>query len=75
MPSKFSDLRLTNIKVPMLLLIGQEEMLYGSIDATVERARRLIPGIQIKIIPKAGHLPNVDQPDVVNAMILKFLAQ
>jgi hypothetical protein len=42
-PSKFSDEDLTKTKVPTLLLIGQDEVLYGSIDATVERARRLIP--------------------------------
>ena len=74
-PSKFSDEELTKTKVPTLLLIGQDEVLYGSIDATVERARRLIPHIQTEIIPNAGHLPNVDQPELLNVRILKFLAE
>jgi pimeloyl-ACP methyl ester carboxylesterase len=75
MPTKFSDQELTKTKVPILLLIGQEEVIYGSIDATIERARRLIPHIQVEIIPNAGHLPNMDQPSLVNTMILKFLAE
>jgi pimeloyl-ACP methyl ester carboxylesterase len=75
MPTKFSDEELTKTKVPTLLLIGQDEVIYGSIDATLDRARRLIPHIQTEIIPNAGHLPNVDQPELVNARILKFLAE
>jgi pimeloyl-ACP methyl ester carboxylesterase len=48
---------------------------YGSIDATIERAKKLIPHIHVEIIPNAGHLPNMDQPNLVNKMILKFLAE
>jgi pimeloyl-ACP methyl ester carboxylesterase len=75
MPTKFSDEELTKTKVPTLLLIGQDEVIYGSIDTTLDRARRLIPHIQTEIIPNAGHLPNVDQPELVNARIPKFLAE
>lgn len=74
MPAKFSDQELTKTEAPTLLLIGQEEVIYGSIDATIERAKRLIPHVQVEIIPNAGHLPNMDQPKLVNTMILKFLA-
>jgi pimeloyl-ACP methyl ester carboxylesterase len=58
-----------------LLLIGQNEVIYGSIDGTVKRARRLIPNIQTEIIPDAGHLPNIDQFEIVNTRIMKFLAE
>ena len=76
LPSKFSDDQLSHTKVPTLLLIGQNEVIYGgSIDATVERAKRLVPNIQTEIIPDAGHLPNIDQPEIVNTRILKFLAE
>ncbi len=74
LPTKFSDEQLSHTKAPTLLLIGQNEVIYGSIDATVERAKKLIPNIQTEIIPDAGHLPNIDQPEIVNARILKFLA-
>jgi len=75
MPTKFSDQELVNTEVPILLLIGEEEVIYGSIDATIERAKKLIPHIHVEIIPNAGHLPNMDQPNLVNKMILKFLAE
>jgi pimeloyl-ACP methyl ester carboxylesterase len=75
LPSKFSDEQLLQTKTPTLLLIGQNEVIYSSIDATVERAKKLIPNIQTEIIPDAGHLPNIDQPEVVNTRMLKFLAE
>jgi pimeloyl-ACP methyl ester carboxylesterase len=76
MPTKFSDQELANTKVPILLLIGEEEVIYSSIDATIESAKKkLIPYIHVEIIPNAGHLPNMDQPNLVNKMILNFLAE
>jgi pimeloyl-ACP methyl ester carboxylesterase len=75
LPSKFSDEQLSHTKAPILLMIGQNEVIYGSIDATVERARKLISNIQTEIIPDAGHLPNIDQPEIVNSHILKFLQE
>lgn len=75
LPSKFSDEQLSHTKIPTLLLIGQNEVIYGSIDGTVERAKKLISNIQTEIIPDAGHLPNIDQPEIVNTRILKFLAE
>lgn len=75
LPSKFSDEQLSDTKAPTLLLIGQNEVIYGSIEATVERAKKLISNIQTEIISDAGHLPNIDQPEIVNTRILKFLAE
>ena len=75
LPSKFSDEAASDTNEPTLLLIGQKEVIYGSIDATVERAKRLISNIQTEIVPDAGHLPNIDQPEIVNKRILKFLAE
>jgi pimeloyl-ACP methyl ester carboxylesterase len=75
LPSKFSDEQLSHTKAPILLMIGQNEVIYGSIDATVERARKLISNIQTEIIPDAGHLPNIDQPEIVNSHILEFLQE
>ncbi|SRR6266511_689416 len=75
LPSKFSDKQLSDTKAPTLLLIGENEVIYGSIDATIERAKKRISNIQTEIIPDAGHLPNIDQPEIVNTRILKFLAE
>ncbi|MGA7042512.1 MAG: hypothetical protein WBY71_02475 [Nitrososphaeraceae archaeon] len=40
-----------------------------------EAVRRLIPHIELEIMPKAGHLHNVDQTEIVNSRILKFLTK
>jgi hypothetical protein len=53
---------------------SQDEVLYDKIDATVERATRLIPHIQTKIIPNSGHLSN-DRPNLVSTKVMKFLAE
>ena len=75
LPSKFSDEQLSRTKAPTLLLIGQNEVIYGSIDATVERAKKLISNIQTEIVSDAGHLPNIDQPEIVKTCKVKFLAE
>jgi pimeloyl-ACP methyl ester carboxylesterase len=54
-------------------MIGQNEVIYGSIDTTIRRAKKLISNIKTEIIPDAGHLPNIDQPEIVNSHIMKFL--
>jgi pimeloyl-ACP methyl ester carboxylesterase len=73
LPSKFSDEQLSHTKAPIFLMIGQNEVIYGSIDTTIRRAKKLISNIKTEIIPDAGHLPNIDQPEIVNSHIMKFL--
>ena len=69
----FSDDEFKNIHMPVLLLIGERELLYDARSA-VDRARMLIPHIEADIIPNAGHMLTTDQPEVVNKKILEFLA-
>jgi len=35
--------------------------------------QKTIPGSRLEAIPKAGHLPMWERPEVVNPMLLKFL--
>jgi hypothetical protein len=53
LPSKFSDKQLSDTRAPTLLLIGENEVIYDNIDATVERAKRLIPNIKTEILADA----------------------
>ena len=41
--------------------------------AVGEGLHRSIPGSRFAMIPKAGHLPMWEQPDLVNRLILEFL--
>jgi len=56
------------------VLVGDREMIYDP-EAAVERARRLIPDVDARILPGVGHLLGMQQPEVVNPIIVRFLAE
>jgi pimeloyl-ACP methyl ester carboxylesterase len=68
----FGDDELGNLRLPVLLLIGDREVLYDARSAA-ERARQLIPHIEAEIIRNAGHMLNTDQPEAVIDRIARFL--
>ena len=70
----FTDAELKGMDVPCLLLIGDCEIMYEPHKA-LDFAARLIPHLQGKLIPNAGHMLNGDQPEAVNELILKFLSK
>ena len=37
------------------------------------RIAAVIPDARLEIIPQAGHLPNLEQPDRFNAVLTRFL--
>lgn len=71
-PTEFTDDELRQIKIPALLLIGEKEVIFSPPKA-IDRAKRLMPHIQAEMIPEASHLSSMDQPEMVDARILKFL--
>jgi pimeloyl-ACP methyl ester carboxylesterase len=71
-PPVFSDEELRKIRSPMLLLIGDHEVIYNPRRA-IRRAARLVPGLKAEIIPNANHNAQVTAPDLVNQKILDFL--
>jgi pimeloyl-ACP methyl ester carboxylesterase len=70
----FSDDEFASLKMPVLLLIGDREVLYDARSA-IDRARRLIPHIVAEIVPNAGHMLSTDQPELVTSRIMRFLTQ
>jgi pimeloyl-ACP methyl ester carboxylesterase len=73
MPCTFSDEELHQIRQNVLLLIGDQDRLNP--PKALERARRTISHLEAEVIPQAGHFLNMEQPESVNACILKFLAE
>jgi pimeloyl-ACP methyl ester carboxylesterase len=62
---------LQGLRVPTLVVVGEEDAL-----TPVEESRRMaaaIPGAQLEVIPGAGHLSNLEQPERFNAVLAKFL--
>ncbi len=62
---------LPGIRVPALIVVGADDTPFLQ-SAEVMAAK--IPGAQKVVIPGAGHVANVDQPEAFNAAVLGFLA-
>ena len=63
---------LASIKVPTLVVTGEEDAVTGP-----EVGRDLaagIPGARFLLVEEAGHLVNLEQPEIVNEALLDFLA-
>jgi pimeloyl-ACP methyl ester carboxylesterase len=71
-PPVYSDEELRGIKAPMLLLIGEHEVIYNP-QRAIQRATRMVPNLKAEIIPNANHNAQVTAPDMVNKKILDFL--
>ncbi|MEV0348174.1 alpha/beta fold hydrolase [Nonomuraea sp. NPDC050680] len=68
-PDSFDTL--AALKVPLLVVVGEEDELATVADA--EAMARAVPDGRLEIIPKAGHLTAVEQPEAFNAAVAKFL--
>jgi pimeloyl-ACP methyl ester carboxylesterase len=68
----FSEVELSRINVPTLFIVGENEVIYDPV-AAIEKVNRLIPNIETKLVPNAGHLVSMEQPALVNKHILEFL--
>ena len=62
--------RLTEIQVPTLVIVGDQDIDPG-VAASVALAAR-IPGAQFVALPDTGHLSALEQPDAVTAALLHF---
>ncbi|MEO3890196.1 alpha/beta fold hydrolase [Nonomuraea sp. B5E05] len=59
------------LKVPLLVVVGEEDELSPPSDA--EEMVRAVPEGRLEVIPKAGHLSAVEQPEAFNAVVTEFL--
>jgi pimeloyl-ACP methyl ester carboxylesterase len=63
---------LSAIDVPVLVTGGTQDAITPPDE--IEAWSRLIPDAKVQFIESAGHVPNMEQPDLFNAMLLDFLA-
>ncbi len=68
----FSDEELLRITMPVLLLIGNKEVV-TKVDRVKERAERLIKNLTFRIIDDASHTLSIDKAEIINPIILDFL--
>jgi pimeloyl-ACP methyl ester carboxylesterase len=71
-PFVFADEDLRKVQAPVLLLIGDHEVIYKPEDV-IRRATRLVAGLKAEIVPNANHIAEYTAPNFVNARILEFL--
>jgi len=64
--------RLHRIDVPTLLIWGESDRVVTVSYAEAYRA--MIPGARLVVIPQAGHLPQLEQPDLFVEHVLSFAA-
>src|SRR5690606_26940589 len=63
--------QLRSINVPTQLIVGASDEITPPGDARL--LARAIPGAQLEIIERAGHLPSLEQPAVFNRVLAAFL--
>ncbi len=63
---------LREIRVPTLVVCGEEDTLTPVAEA--ETMVAAIPGSRLAVIPEAGHLANLENPEAFNAALRAFLS-
>jgi 3-oxoadipate enol-lactonase len=64
---------LPGIAVPTLVLVGAEDVLTPPDEAKAMASA--LPGARLEVVPRAGHLANLENPDAVNAALRAFLSR
>jgi pimeloyl-ACP methyl ester carboxylesterase len=70
---RFDSFPLYRPKIPALILNGQSDSPFILRHAKI--LQQAYPGADYRIIPRAGHLANLDNSEVFNLMMLEFLSE
>jgi pimeloyl-ACP methyl ester carboxylesterase len=71
-PRTLTNEQLASIATPTLVLLGANTVLYDAANAA-QRARQYIPGVEVEIIPEAGHDLPAAYPNLVTDRVLQFI--
>jgi pimeloyl-ACP methyl ester carboxylesterase len=74
-PRQYSKDEFAQIKARTLLLLGDKEAIYNNLQSAVRTAQKLIPNVEIEIVPNAHHIAALAQPEKVNQRILEFFSE
>lgn len=62
---------LPTIQVPTLILVGEQDAI--SPPAEMKSIADAIPGAEYAVVPRAGHMTTMEEPDAVNEALLRFV--
>ncbi len=65
--------RLKEIRIPALIMVGEHD--HGTPPEAARVIQQNLPGSELKIIPSAAHISNVEQAQVFNDAITSFYAR
>jgi abhydrolase domain-containing protein 6 len=65
--------KLPGIERPTLVICGEADKIVD--PHSVRRAVDGLPNFEFKMLPRCGHAPQLEQPQVVNRLVLDFLLQ
>jgi len=64
---------LSSLEVPTLVVVGADD--HADFQAIAQHLAEQIPNTELVVVPGAGHLVGVDQPEELNALLLEFLSE
>jgi 3-oxoadipate enol-lactonase len=64
---------LSKLTMPTLVVVGSDD--HADFHAIAEHLASEIPNADLAIVPGAGHLVGIDQPEELNALLLEFLSE
>ncbi|MFL5927841.1 MAG: alpha/beta fold hydrolase [Gaiellaceae bacterium] len=64
---------LSTLTMPTLVVVGDDD--HADFHAIAEHLAGEIPDAELVVVPGAGHLVGVDQPEELNALLLEFLSE
>jgi pimeloyl-ACP methyl ester carboxylesterase len=70
-PDSTADLG--RIACPALVIVGQEDTVTPAADA--ELLTDSIRGAELVVIPRAGHLSNLESPEAFSSVLVDFLSR
>jgi 3-oxoadipate enol-lactonase len=64
---------LSSLRIPTLVVIGEDDK--ADFLAIAQHLAEEIPDADLAVVPGAGHLVGVEQPEELNALLLEFLTE
>ena len=68
----YAEARLDDVEAPVLVVMGDSDPDWGDAAAEAEYIGQQLDG-RVVMVPKAGHYPHVEYPELVTPEILRFL--
>ncbi len=69
----FSKKELKSLKIPVLVLIGDHDIVNG--EKSLVKARKYISNVQTEVITDGGHFLTIDQSEIINKKVMDFLLE